>query len=1109
MKKRRTDEDYSWKTEQERILRNPDMFVGQTNCKLGDANRSKWCYHVNGKVEEKDVIAALWKLFDEAAQNVIDVHKKNSRTGEEQPVEHVWITIDKDTITMKNDGSGVPILKHKEASKKLKREIFCPELVFFEFGAGDNFDGDRVGIGGKNGYGAKLCGVFSTQYQLKTQDEKGNKFKMVVKKNMSERGIPKIVKGTPGKTYTPYTELKFQIDLKQFKMGGKAIDSIPADTLYAIERRVADMANFMPGVAVKLNGKRVKAKTFLQQAKAVLGEKNIMFTHTDETSAHMVAVGARSDEKGTGCCAYTNGVFNRLGGSHVDDLLWKFHHGMRQFNDYKKSGISRNMLQRRLLFFVVYNNVTNPMFDGQCKDELTDADGGYRTTISVTDDSHKRYFSSIRKNLKEYIKKKGNDKENNSAKRSDGETRRYVNVPKLIDGRLAGGKHSLKCSLFICEGDSAGRLMAGACPKHIFGVLPIKGKFVNAYNTPKTKFHSNPVVQSIKASLGLKQGSKDPSTLRYGKLIIFTDQDSDGYHIRMLMISMFTVYWPELFAKGYLWMFETPIVKATKPGKPLVSLYDQEKVEEHMKSNSGYKYRYYKGLGSSTDVEAKEYFENRDKLMWKIVGDPNVIQKCMGKGEDAKKQRKYLSSGEKECTIQNRGDVRFIVFKQYANFAYVSNLRKIPNIIDGMVPSMRKLLFYVIKHAKGLDNIVDRLANRAADATHYHHGSTNLIGVIVNMASNYVGGTPLPYFYKGGQFRSRHDDKDEAAGRYLKSGELSHIKLLYPSVDMEFYPKNMDEGVEIEPRYMVPIIPMLLVNGHRGGLGCGWLSEIPPRSVKSVIHMVRCKLEGKWFGPVDVFYPNFTGTVTAKETKGVFTVNPQDNCITVTELPIGLKTQKFVNEIRKVTRRVVFMDNHKQGDTVHLKIYGCTKADVEKHMTRPIKNNWVVFDTKGSIQSIENKEGVTPQYVHVLDEFMKARHDIYEKRKAKLAGDKLMELERVEVKHHVTQSYVSGIWSANDIETDEGVKNVLGRLQEGFKYSITERELDVSVRKLNQTQANALKKKSEILVAERTAILGKSVKNTWMEELNALEKELFPNTDKKRKADTGTIDLTT
>ena len=106
-------------------------------------------------------------------------------------------------------------------------------------------------------------------------------------------------------------------------------------------------------------------------------------------------------------------------------------------------------------------------------------------------------------------------------------------------------------------------------PKDKCGVLPIRGKMKNAGKHSKAEFNKNKEVVAIKQALGLKQNSKSIDNLRYGKLVIMTDQDSDGYHIRMLLMSMFAEYWPELLSKGFVWIFETPIVRATKAGQTI------------------------------------------------------------------------------------------------------------------------------------------------------------------------------------------------------------------------------------------------------------------------------------------------------------------------------------------------------------------------------------------------------------------------------------------------------------------------------------------------------------------------------------------------------------
>ena len=116
-------------------------------------------------------------------------------------------------------------------------------------------------------------------------------------------------------------------------------------------------------------------------------------------------------------------------------------------------------------------------------------------------------------------------------------------------------------------------------PKATCGVLPISGKMKNAGKHSKANFHQTKEVIAIKKALGLKLGrSKNTDNLRYGKLVIMTDQDSDGYHIRMLLLSMFAEYWQELLAKGFIWIFETPIVRAKK-GAETLNFYDQSNVQ--------------------------------------------------------------------------------------------------------------------------------------------------------------------------------------------------------------------------------------------------------------------------------------------------------------------------------------------------------------------------------------------------------------------------------------------------------------------------------------------------------------------------------------------------
>ena len=1079
-KKRRTAKNYTLLTQEEQCLRNPDMYVGSVNVeKNNDQEGHDWPYYFDGVLNKKYPIPALYKLVDELLVNVMDVYTKNA-SGEEEPVKNVWITADyeKGEISVKNDGTGVPIEIHEDASKALKKKILCPELVWFHFGSGDNFEGERL-VGGKNGYGAKLCGVFSTKYEVKTCDGKGKVFKMVAKDNMKNKSKATVKTAKA----SAYTKVSFTIDLTRFKQNGLPLVSVPHDTRFAIDQRIQDLANFMPDVRVKLNGTRVKAKSLSKQAKEVLGK--ILFTHEDEN--YYVAVGPRKEEGGSGCCSYVNGTFNRNGGCHINQLLSELNRGLAsKFSEYRKANLSRYQLRRKILVFTSLKKVVNVMYDGQCKDEVKSANN-LRCPISASNPAHAKYFSSVRKQLKDYMAKKKAEKDSRAAKETDGQgSSRYVNVEDLIDARQAGGVWSKSCSLFITEGKSAARLASEMVPKDKCGILPIRGKMKNAGKHSKADFNKNKEVISIKQALGLKQNTKSIDNLRYGKLVIMTDQDSDGYHIRMLLMSMFAEYWPELIAKGFLWIFETPIVRAKK-GNQTLNFYDQSKVEEHVKNNTGWKYKYYKGLGTSTAADAREYYQNKNELMWKVSGDLNLIKKCMGKSNEADSYRKWISSGEKPCDRLDRGNVEFIVKRQFGNFAFAQNLRKIPHIVDGLLPSNRKVLIYALNNFKigDNDNIVDRFANRAADKLKYHHGSSNLIGVIVNMASDYVGGIALPYFEKGGQFGSRHDN-EHAAGRYLKTGLLEHVKLLYPPVDIQFFPQQMDEGDIIEPTYMVPIVPMILVNGHRGGLGVGWLSEIPPMKLKNVIRAVRRRLHGQTDLDIPIEYTGFTGTVTDTYTQGIYVKDNEE--IIVTELPIGLKTDKFIQEIRKHTPRIEFMKDHGVGDTVHLKIMGCDEKIVEKMMKRPIKKHHVAFNVDGTIQDFSN--GFVK---NVLDVFIKERSEIYAKRKEKIAADLKKEYVKLMTKATVIKTFLSDVWSAKDLENTFNWSNVCAKINSmsNTEVVVSENDLDVSIRQLNDTQFKNLQYKANLCQKHMEEVLNTPVKETWLKELKELEEKMY------------------
>merc|ERR1719454_2369910 len=213
-------------------------------------------------------------------------------------------------------------------------------------------------------------------------------------------------------------------------------------------------------------------------------------------------------------------------------------------------------------------------------------------------------------------------------------------IPKLEDANDAGGKHSQDCTLILTEGDSA-KSLAVAGPAVVgrdrYGVFPLKGKLLNVRDANFKQVTGNTEIQNLLKIVGLdlKAEYADVRKLRYGSIMLMTDQDHDGSHIKGLLINLVHHWWPSLAKmNGFLKEFVTPIVKVWKDGKKdserkeeqsffTVNEYEQWKARTN--NGKGWRSKYYKGLGTSTTKEAKEYFRDLEqhelRFRWQSEND--------------------------------------------------------------------------------------------------------------------------------------------------------------------------------------------------------------------------------------------------------------------------------------------------------------------------------------------------------------------------------------------------------------------------------------------------------------------------------------------------------
>ena len=224
-------------------------------------------------------------------------------------------------------------------------------------------------------------------------------------------------------------------------------------------------------------------------------------------------------------------------------------------------------------------------------------------------------------------------KEMAELKKTDGKkVNTLKGIDKLDDAIWAGKRKAKYCKLILTEGDSAKNFAVAGIEvvgNERYGIFPLKGKLLNVRDaTPKQLLH-NEEIKHIKQILGLKQGKKytDVNQLRYGGIIILTDQDVDGSHIKGLLMNFIHFFWPSLLRiDGFIQSMATPIIKTwkitdTKRKNPTI-FYSISEFQEWRKKigqgslkKKGWKLKYYKGLGTSDDDEAKESFKDFDKRL--------------------------------------------------------------------------------------------------------------------------------------------------------------------------------------------------------------------------------------------------------------------------------------------------------------------------------------------------------------------------------------------------------------------------------------------------------------------------------------------------------------
>ena len=959
---------YQKKSAIQHILDAPDTYVGS----IEKVESMQHILNETGdKIVEKNIeyIPGLFKLFDEGIVNCRDhvvrmLQAISSGQPNCIPVSNIEITISDDgTITMLNDGNGIDVAEHPE------HKTWIPQMIFGELRTSTNYDKEEKKIvGGKNGFGFKLVLIWSTYGAVETIDHvRGLKYRQEFKDNLSEICKPSITKC---KT-KPYTKVTFKPDYARLGLSG-----LTPDMIALLKKRTYDIAAVTDkAIKVKYNGQLVPVKNFQQYIDMYIGDKaEAPRVYEDSGSEgrweYAVALTPTNEFVQV---SFVNGIHTAKGGKHVEYILNQITKKLGEYIEKKKKvKVNPNSIKEQLILFLRCD-IENPAFDSQTKDYMNTPSSKFGSKCEVSD----KFIEKVAKmGVMDAALQLTEVKENKAAKKTDGVKSKSVRgIPKLTDANWAGTDKSSSCVIIFCEGDSAkAGIISGLSSedRNTIGVYPMKGKILNVRGEAVKKISENKEIAEIKKILGLETGKKYHTiedvhkSLRYGKILFMTDQDLDGSHIKGLGINLFQSEWPTLaLIPGFIGFMNTPILKAKK-GATELNFYNDGEYNAWKEENdtSGWKLKYYKGLGTSTGKEFREYFEKK-----KLVGfehsekSDDAIDMVFNKkrADDRKDWLKVYNRNSYLDTSKTCVSYEEFIDKELIHFSKYDCDRSIPNLMDGLKISLRKILYSAFKMNLNSEIKVAQFSGYVSKEACYHHGEASLNAAIVGMAQNFVGSNNINLLLPNGQFGTRlQGGKDSASERYIFTQLNKLTRCLFPAADDNVLEYLNDDGILVEPIFYAPIIPMVLVNGSKG-IGTGFSTDIMCYNPLQIIDYLKNKLLGdstntttsesssEEFIP---YYEGFQGKITKLASdkfliKGCYEKVATDK-IRVTELPVGYWTEDFKELLEELIEPSKDSKDGKKA-AVLIKDYDDMSKDTNVDFT-------ITF-AKGKLEELEQAKG--------------------------------------------------------------------------------------------------------------------------------------------------------
>ena len=1097
----------------EHVLTRADMYIGSIrNRKIQDYVALEV---ENGEYriikDNIDINPGLLRIFVEALSNAIDNVKRSETTSTK--CTKIKVNIDKDTgeTIIWNDGQVVPIEVNDEGD-------YNHTMIFGQLMTSSNYDDEEERlVSGRNGIGIKATNIYSKSFQVRGFDpEVGKIFEQNWANNMRDISKPKI---TSHKAKNGFTEIKYIPDFERFGM-----KSYTDDTINLYRKYVCDAA-MLTKISVYFNENLIPVKNLVEYSKLYNEEQTSEVSCIKTDTADVVITPSNGEYE---AISFVNGVYTFDGGKHVDS--WSesiFRPLVQKFNKPKKPQINITDIKK---FFRIFVNVSvvNPEFSSQSKTCLVSPE--------VPSDIPVKNINAIMKwNFVEQIEDIIRGKEFLALKKTEKKTRGFKKIEGLDHANNAGSKLSKDCVLILTEGLSAKTYAVtgiqegwnGFKGRDFFGVFGLRGKVLNTRNAIISTIAKNKEITDVIQALGVRYGvdykdDKNFETLNYGKLMILADADDDGIHIKGLILNFIHSLFPSLLERDqpFVISMQTPIVKVFLKTKSIL-FYDQQKFKEYSEENSDKKLtvKYYKGLGTSSDTEVLETFGKR---VVELLNDKDALvnmNKVFHKSH-ADDRKVWIGNYNPNANVGIEIDespitqvsITDFIDKEMIKFSISDCARSIPNMMDGFKESHRKTLYacFLKKLNYGGQTLkVAQLAGFVAEKTNYHHGEQNLFDTITKMAHDFPGSNNIPLLFRDGQFGSRNSlGKDAANARYIFTKLDILTRLIFRPEDDCLLERVVDDGDIVEPKFYVPIIPMVLVNGVIAGIGTGWSCNVPSYNPLDIIECIKIWLKNRTvfeqsdkenltkislLPELKPWYRGFEGRIEKESDKKYTTYGriikegQGKDKVMVDELPISMSIDKFKEYLEEQleTKNIKSMKNYSTPTKVKFIItenndgIKCNEENL-KLKSYIYTSNMVLFTEKEQLNKFETVDDI-------IESFCIVRYDYYIKRKEYILKELNKELKTSQNKARFLREVMNDELiifkrDESDISKEMETKGY-DKEEDSFDYL-----LRLQVRSFTRQKIEELETEIENIKKQIKTIQNTSETQMWINDLDAFTK---------------------